>query len=63
VGTKGSPPNNSYTNLTILIGRSRVSTHNGQRECAFATIGNGLTNAEALSLANIVQNFQTTLGR
>jgi len=63
VGTKGSPPNNSYTNLTILIGRSRVSTHNGQRECAFATIGNGLTNAEALSLSNIVQNFQTTLGR
>jgi hypothetical protein len=63
VSTKGAPPNNSYTNLTILIGKSRVSTHPGQKECAFATIGNGLTDADALTLYNIVQNFQTTLGR
>ena len=32
-------------------------------ECAFATIGDGLTDAEAVSLYNIVQNFQTTLSR
>jgi len=32
-------------------------------ECAFATIGEGLTNAEALVLYNLVQTFQTTLGR
>lgn len=32
-------------------------------ECAFATIGDGLTDAEALALYNAVQLFQTTLGR
>jgi len=32
-------------------------------ECAFSSIGDGLTDAEAVSLYNIVQNFQTTLSR
>jgi len=63
VSSKGAAPNNSYTKLTILIGNSRVSTHPGQKECAFATLGNGLTDGEALTLYNIVQNFQTELGR
>ena len=63
VGSKGSAPNNSYTNLTILIGKSRVTAHPGQKECALATIGNGLTDAQALTFYNIVQNFETTLGR
>ena len=31
--------------------------------CAFATIGDGLTDAEASSLYTIVQKYQTTLGR
>ena len=32
-------------------------------ECAFASIGDGLTNAEATSLYTAVQAFQTSLGR
>lgn len=33
------------------------------KQCAFASIGDGLTDAEALALYNAVQNFNTTLGR
>ena len=33
------------------------------RECAFASIGDGLSDAQALALYNAVQNFNTTLGR
>jgi hypothetical protein len=33
------------------------------RECAFAFMGDGLTDAEASSLYTIVQKYQTTLGR
>ena len=63
VSSNGSAPVNSYTNLTILIGTSRVTAHPGQKECALATIGNGLTDAQALTFYNIVQNFETSLGR
>jgi len=63
VSSKGSAPNSAYTNLTILVGTSRITVHPGQKECALATIGNGLTDAEALAFYNIVQNFQNTLGR
>lgn len=61
--TKGSPPANSYTNLTILIGKSRVTGHPGQRECALATIGKGLSDAQVLTFFNIVKNFESRLGR
>jgi hypothetical protein len=33
------------------------------RECSYASIGTGLTDAEASSLYTIVQKYQTTLGR
>ncbi len=33
------------------------------KQCAFASIGDGLTDAEALSFYNAVQTYQTTLGR
>jgi hypothetical protein len=35
----------------------------GSNEIAFATIGDGLTDAEALTFYNAVQTYQTTLGR
>jgi hypothetical protein len=63
VSSKGSAPNNSYTNLTILIGKSRVSLNRGQKECALATIGYGLTDAQALTFYNIVQYFVNALSR
>jgi hypothetical protein len=34
-----------------------------QKECAFASIGDGLTDAEALAYYNAVQTFNTTLNR
>ena len=33
------------------------------KQCAFASIGDGLTDAEALALYNAVQTFNTTLAR
>ncbi len=60
---KGSPGNENYTNLTILVGKSRVTGHPGQRECALASLGNGLSDAQALTFYNIVQNFETKLKR
>lgn len=60
---KGSSGYESYTNLTILIGKSRVTSHPGQRECALASLGKGLSDAQALTFYNIVQNFETKLNR
>jgi len=33
------------------------------KECAFAHIGKGLSDAECVTLSTIVNNFQTALGR
>lgn len=63
VSTNGAAPSSIYTNLTIYIGKSRISSHSGQKECAFATIGLGLNDAEAKTFYNIVQNFETALSR
>jgi hypothetical protein len=40
-----------------------LETYYGNKECAFASIGDGLTDAEALTFYNAVQAFQTTLNR
>jgi hypothetical protein len=48
--------------LNNIAGSGGPSNYSSS-ECAFATIGEGLTNAEALVLYNLVQTFQTTLGR
>ena len=45
----------------IVIGSA--NGQNSNTECQFATIGVGLTNSEALALRNIVQTYQTSLGR
>ena len=50
----------------ILIGCQGSSggpTLYSYRECAFASIGNGLTDTEAANLYTAVQAFNTTLGR
>jgi len=60
---KGSAPTPTFTNLPILIGSVANAPSGGQRECGLATIGNGLTDAQALTFYNIVQNFETALGR
>lgn len=49
---------------TILLFRLRTTeVHYSTRQCAFASIGDGLTDTDALNLYNIVQKYQTTLSR
>lgn len=47
----------------IYIGSYQGSSQFSTRNLAFATIGSGITDAEALTLYNIIQTFQTSLGR
>lgn len=49
------------TSSTIMIGGLQSNLTN--KECAFLSIGYGLSDDEALALYNIVQAFNTTLGR
>jgi hypothetical protein len=55
-----------YENLNIFIGARNdngVAGFYSDKECALASIGDGLTNAEATNYYTTVQSFQTTLGR
>lgn len=61
--SKGSAPTTTFTNFPILIGSVSHAPLVGQRECALATIGYGLTDSEAIKFYKIVQNFETSLGR
>jgi hypothetical protein len=70
--TQTTAPSAFYNGLPLnpmVLGGVRVyngtSTSYGYstKECAFASIGDGLTDAEALSFYNAVQAYQTTLGR
>jgi len=56
----------SVSNLNTYLGafnEDNTTTYYSIRECAFASIGNGLTDAEALALYTIVQQFQTSMAR
>lgn len=48
---------------TSSIYLSRQSSAYSDRQCAFASIGDGLTDTEAANLYTAVQAYQTTLGR
>jgi len=50
---------------TVYIGaiNSGLPIYYGNRQCAFFSIGSGLTEVEAKTLSTIVQAFQTKLGR
>lgn len=57
---------NSLPSVNFYLGCQNVNnspTNYSAKQCAFATIGDGLTDAEALSFYNAVQTFNTTLGR
>lgn len=57
---------NSQPSLTVFIGARNltgVSTFYCSRECAFASIGAGLTDTNASNLYTAVQAFNTTLSR
>lgn len=56
----------ALVNLNHYIGafnNNNVATNFSRKQCAFATIGSGLTDGEALALYNSVQAMQTTLSR
>ncbi len=52
-----------FTGYPVLLGWVENASAGGKRECAFATIGKGLSNAQASAFYNIVKNFETALGR
>jgi hypothetical protein len=54
-GTSGFVSTGVYTNV-LIFGRNAATY-------SFAHIGEGLTDAQAISLQNIIQTFQTALGR
>ena len=56
----------AYANLNLFISCRNASgspTSYSSKECAFVTIGQGLSQTECATLYTIVQNFQTILGR
>ena len=60
------PYSSAYPNLNIYIGATNVSGVASQfssKECAFSSIGDGLTDTQASDLYTAVQAFQTTLSR
>jgi hypothetical protein len=62
----GTDLSSATTTRPIYIGALNNQGNAGSysnRECAFASIGDGLTDAEALAFYNAVQTFQTSLGR
>ena len=58
---------NARNNRTIVIGANNAVSlgiiQYSSKQSAFASIGDGLTNAEAASLYTAVQKYQTTLSR
>ena len=66
IGATNTGASGSLQNYNVYLGsinqqNSAISFSN--RECAFASIGDGLTDAESLAFYNAVQTFNTTLGR
>jgi hypothetical protein len=59
VNSVAIPPTTNY----VKIGSNSSSAQFSAKECAFATIGEGLTDTEANDLETVVQDFQTTLSR
>lgn len=56
----------SSPNLSIYLGSINdggTANSGSDKACSFASVGKGLTSAQALTFYRIVQKFQTTLGR
>jgi hypothetical protein len=67
LGNTFSANSNGLSTLQIALSANRISTVTlgdySQKQCAFASIGDGLTDAEAANFYSAVQAFQTTLNR
>jgi len=56
----------AYVNANMYLGAANqlgTTANYSNKECAFASIGDGLSDAEALAFYNAVQTFNTTLNR
>lgn len=70
VGTNISSSTGAKPNINMYIGAfnyknsgGAFTIYYGNKECAFSSIGDGLSDAEATAFYNAVQTFNTTLGR
>jgi hypothetical protein len=66
IGATNTGASGSLQNLNLFLGASNsqgIAVSFSNRQCAFASIGDGLTDAEALAFYNAVQTFNTTLNR
>jgi hypothetical protein len=64
--TSGSSTTNTAASIPFYIGASNfmsTATYFANRECAFASLGDGLNATEAADFYTAVQNFNTTLTR
>jgi hypothetical protein len=59
----GDSVNSPYSIFIGSYNSDGVASTFSSKQCAFASIGDGLTDAEALAFYNAVQNFNTTLNR
>jgi hypothetical protein len=62
----GATASSTLVNLNYYLGalnNNGVTSFYSRKECAFATIGSGLTDGEAALLYSSIQAFQTTLAR
>jgi hypothetical protein len=62
LATSTSVIGGTLPNQNATIGKAQSNTF-GKNECAFASIGDGLTDTQASDLYTAVQAFQTTLTR
>jgi hypothetical protein len=66
VVVNGTAASNATSNINIYLGaanNSGITQYYTNRECAFSSIGDGLTNAEAANFYTAVQAFNTSLSR
>ena len=62
----GTTSSGTMTSQNYYIGAlndNGVTNYLSRKQCAFATIGSGLTDVDAANLYSTIQTFQTTLGR
>jgi hypothetical protein len=62
-GSAASNATSVFSQYIAAYNGSNTAYSYSNRQCAFASIGTGLTDTEAANFYNAVQNFQTTLGR
>lgn len=65
-GTTNTGASGTFNNLVIYIGalnNNGTASTNSVKECAFASIGSGLTDLEAQVFNQIVEGYQFALGR